>query len=168
MIVGAPYGPEIDCWSIGCMAYELATGDFLFNPREYGSNRDLEHLNLIYKYLGPLPSNIVNKGTFSKEYYRDGKLRRFDVGQRSTIYEQLITEKGWDPPIARLFSDFLEQLLNVDPMKRIGAFASLSHPFFKKEHDFSALHHLYRRRKDESTDDETSWENSNTSKSPKS
>jgi serine/threonine protein kinase len=33
VILGAKYAPSVDMWSMGCMAFELATGDLLFEPK---------------------------------------------------------------------------------------------------------------------------------------
>lgn len=33
VIIGAKYGTPCDLWSVACMAFELATGDLLFEPK---------------------------------------------------------------------------------------------------------------------------------------
>ncbi|KAA6394676.1 MAG: putative CMGC/SRPK protein kinase [Streblomastix strix] len=40
-ILGASYSAQCDIWSLGCMAYELATGHVLFDPRGTGEGRGL-------------------------------------------------------------------------------------------------------------------------------
>jgi serine/threonine-protein kinase SRPK3 len=45
VIVGVPYGTSADIWSFACMAFELITGDFLFEPRKGGEyEQDDDHL----------------------------------------------------------------------------------------------------------------------------
>jgi serine/threonine protein kinase len=39
VILGGDYDTSTDMWSFGCMVYELATGDFLFDPHS-GENWD--------------------------------------------------------------------------------------------------------------------------------
>ena len=52
------------------MAFELATGDFLFEPHAGPSyTRDEDHLAHISELVGSIPRNIVAKGKLSKELF---------------------------------------------------------------------------------------------------
>jgi len=70
VILGAEYGPSADIWSAACMAFELATGDYLFEPREGdGYTRDDDHLAHIIELLGDIPYNITQTGKYAKAFF---------------------------------------------------------------------------------------------------
>ena len=53
VILGAKYDTSADMWSVACMAFELLTGDLLFDPRAGdGYSRDEDHLALMIELLG--------------------------------------------------------------------------------------------------------------------
>lgn len=87
VILGAEYGPSADIWSAACMAFELATGDFLFEPHEGpGYSRDDDHLAHIIELLGDIPINITQTGKSAKKFFnKKGELHkyRFSTNQRS-------------------------------------------------------------------------------------
>ena len=63
VILGAGYTTSADLWSLACMAFELATGDYLFEPHS-GENytRDEDHIAHIIELLGPIPYDIALSG----------------------------------------------------------------------------------------------------------
>ena len=70
VILGADYGPSADIWSAACMAFELATGDYLFEPHEgQGYTRDDDHLAHIIELLGQIPLNITQTGKYAKTFF---------------------------------------------------------------------------------------------------
>lgn len=70
VILGAEYGPSADIWSAACLAFELATGDYLFEPHEgQDYSRDDDHLAHIIELLGDIPLNITQAGKYAKTYF---------------------------------------------------------------------------------------------------
>ena len=52
------------------MAFELATGDYLFEPHSGDDySRDEDHIAHIMELLGPIPLHIAHAGRYSKEFF---------------------------------------------------------------------------------------------------
>lgn len=70
VILGAGYDTSADIWSVACMAFELATGDYLFEPHSGEDySRDEDHIAHIMELLGPIPLHIAHAGRYSKEFF---------------------------------------------------------------------------------------------------
>ena len=58
------YDTASDIWSVACIAFELATGDFLFDPHSTDDfDRDTDHLARFIEALGPIPKHVATAGT---------------------------------------------------------------------------------------------------------
>ena len=135
MIIGAGYDCSADLWSTACMAFELATGDYLFEPHA-GDNydRDDDHLAHIIELLGPIPKAIAISGKMSPVLFtKKGELRNI-VGLKPWGLVDVLTEKyEWKMDQASEFAEFLKPLLEYDPLKRATAEECLKHPWFDKK-----------------------------------
>ena len=75
VILGLKYNEKIDIWSIGCMIYELYTGEILFDPdKDKDFSRDFHHLFLIEEICGEFPKNMIKKSPRNKEFFKNYKL----------------------------------------------------------------------------------------------
>lgn len=133
VIIGAGYDCSSDIWSLACMAFELATGDYLFDPHsgDYYT-RDEDHIAHISELLGPIPKRISLVGKYSREFFnKRGELLHIDNLRPWNMYSVLTQKYGWSSKHALLFSDFLVPMLDYDPKKRATAWDCLSHPWIQ-------------------------------------
>jgi hypothetical protein len=68
------------------MAFELATGDYLFEPHSGEDySRDEDHMAHIIELLGPIPIEIAHSGRYSREFFnKRGTIKKF-LGTKKSI-----------------------------------------------------------------------------------
>lgn len=76
VIIGSKYNTTADNWSLACMLFEMATGDFLFEPRNSSNKKysqDDDHLAQMMELLGPMPRSLALGGVnYRKIFTKDG------------------------------------------------------------------------------------------------
>ncbi|XP_059469781.1 SRSF protein kinase 3-like isoform X2 [Neocloeon triangulifer] len=131
VLLGAGYSTPADIWSTACMAFELATGDFLFEPHSGEDySRDEDHLAHVMELLGNLPDHILYVGKYSREFFnKKGELRHITRLKPWSLLEVLTEKYDWDQTDAQQFADFLLPMLAFDPDERATAAECLRHPW---------------------------------------
>ncbi|KAI9530821.1 hypothetical protein NQZ68_000312 [Dissostichus eleginoides] len=81
VLIGAGYSTPADVWSTACMAFELATGDYLFEPHSGEDySRDEDHLALMIELLGKIPRHYALSGKYSQEYFTKRAAAHYGTG----------------------------------------------------------------------------------------
>ncbi|KAI0344950.1 kinase-like protein [Trametopsis cervina] len=147
IILGFPYDPALDIWSIGCTLYELYTGKILFPGR---SNNQM--LLLMMELKGRFNSKMIKKSRFGDVYFDDlggfQSVEKDRVTGTDVIRQVHVTKPSRDlrtrlmpPASSKLkddemknitsFIDLLDKCLALDPAKRITPKEALVHPFIR-------------------------------------
>ncbi|XP_044077970.1 SRSF protein kinase 2-like isoform X3 [Siniperca chuatsi] len=131
VLIGADYDTPADIWSTACMAFELATGDYLFDPQSGATfSREEDHIAHIIELLGPLPSQFALSGRNSKQYFNHkGQLRHISKLKPWSLLEILLDKYEWRREEAVQFSSFLLTMLELLPEERATAAQCLKHPW---------------------------------------
>ncbi|XP_037534496.1 SRSF protein kinase 1b isoform X2 [Nematolebias whitei] len=131
VLIGAGYSTPADIWSTACMAFELATGDYLFEPHSGEDySRDEDHIALIIELLGKVPRKLILAGKYTKEFFtKKGDLRHITKLKPWGLFHVLVEKYEWSKEEAHCFSSFLLPMLDLVPERRATAAQCLSHPW---------------------------------------
>lgn len=146
VILGLPYDHPMDMWSIGCVIYELFTGQILFKGR---SNNEM--LKQMMDVKGPFPKKMIKKAEFAPKHFdlNDANLA-FSLEEQDLVTKQPIRRNISNPTKKEGFSkllsnhsdnkkkvvqlvDLLERIFALEPDKRITPMQALTHPFIKEQ-----------------------------------
>ncbi|KAL1558194.1 non-specific serine/threonine protein kinase [Salvia divinorum] len=131
VILGSKYSTSADMWSFACICFELATGDVLFDPHS-GENfdRDEDHLALMMELLGMMPRKVALGGRYSRDFFnRFGDLRHIRRLRVWPLVKVLLEKYEFREQDASEMADFLIQILDFVPEKRLTAAQCLNHPW---------------------------------------
>ncbi|KAK4872115.1 hypothetical protein RN001_016239 [Aquatica leii] len=136
VIIGAQYSFPIDIWSAACVAFELCTGNYLFNPELNESLSTAEsHLALIWQLLDGIPDDVVITGTKWRDYFvPSGSLLKVDENSITfnMIEDVLIDTYRWTKHDAQLFRSFIEAMIKPRPSERVTASDALKHAWLQE------------------------------------
>ncbi|KAG0350892.1 U4/U6 small nuclear ribonucleoprotein prp4, partial [Gamsiella multidivaricata] len=147
IILGLPYDPALDMWSIGCTLYELFTGRILFSGRS--NNQMLKHM---MDLKGPFSKKMLRRGQFFLNHF-DEDCNFLSVEVEKVTQKDVIRTIQYSKPTKDLrtrlmpytanmspadviqlnhFINLLERCLHLNPEHRITPQEALQHPFIKQ------------------------------------
>ncbi|KAG6840045.1 hypothetical protein C0991_009391 [Blastosporella zonata] len=147
IILGVPYDPALDIWSIGCTLYELYTGKILFPGR---SNNQM--LLLMMELKGRFNGKMIKRAKFGDVYFDE--MGGFESVESDRVTGAAVVRKVhlakpsrdlrarlMPPASAKLkddenklivsFIDLLDKCLALDPTRRITPREALAHAFVR-------------------------------------
>eukprot|EP01071_Lankesteria_metandrocarpae_P010128 Lankesteria_metandrocarpae@DN5290_c2_g1_i1.p1 len=128
------YDASADIWSFACMIFELATGDYLFEPKatkEYSRSED--HVALIMELLGTFPTPLIQNGKKSSSFFdARGGLKNISDLKYWGLQEVLEEKYNFSKKESASFASFLLPMLSLNPMSRATACQMLRHPWLSE------------------------------------
>uniref|UniRef100_A0A7S3JP39 non-specific serine/threonine protein kinase n=1 Tax=Aureoumbra lagunensis TaxID=44058 RepID=A0A7S3JP39_9STRA len=137
-----PFLAVADVWSVGCLAFELLSGETLFDPQSprpgiEAFTKDESHLAQAIELFGNIPSDLIRRGMHSRKWFHQdvNKLRHIEVrpSQNPIQSISLVLESnfGFEHASALDTAHFLLALLEYDPYKRPSAATALTLPWLQ-------------------------------------
>jgi hypothetical protein len=124
VILGAKYDTSTDIWSLGCMIFELLTGEFLFDPKSGQKySKDDDHLAQMIELLGHFPKHMTTAGKYCSEFFnRKGQLRHIHKLRFWKLEDVLYEKYRFSRNDSREISEFVLGLIEIAPPKRYEEF----------------------------------------------
>ena len=120
------YNEKADIWAMGCITYELITGEYLFDidiDRDLvEGEKDRQHLHQMYEILGKMPKDMALDCEFSEELFdNQGRIINRKHCDYTNIETLLNKEFEYTENVSKEISVFLKKLLDYNVKTRYSA-----------------------------------------------
>jgi serine/threonine-protein kinase SRPK3 len=117
---------KVDIWALGCMLYELLTGEILFDPNS-GSrgSTDFYHLEMMINLCGQFYKNFLSSTKRYKKFFKDGKL--INIKYEPINIKKKLENHNINNPI---LINLIESMLQLYPKHRPNIKELLEHEWF--------------------------------------
>jgi serine/threonine protein kinase len=115
ILIGKSSYPN-DIWALGCVFYELLTGEILFDPNKSNQHkRDEYHLKLIEELCGPFDKHFLKTTKLATEYFNSKK--KLYITENLDHKNKLENKLG----INHKYLPLIKEMLKINPSDRITA-----------------------------------------------
>eukprot|EP00466_Bigelowiella_natans_P005081 jgi/Bigna1/47594/estExt_Genewise1.C_160029 len=147
IILGTLYDEQSDIWSVGCVLYELFTGDILYPGK---TNNGM--LKLHMELNGNFPKRFIKKGKFHEKHFNEDQVflqikvdplsklelkePRKDLLKPKKDFLKLLKPHLNKPTERERYklvqlADLLKKMFHMDPSRRLTVEGCMQHPFIK-------------------------------------
>jgi len=134
IILGYSYNSSCDLWSVGCLIYELLSGQTLFDPdKNKRISRDRYHIHNMICILGKIPQYLIDKSKNKSLFFTHNNLLKGIDNINYIGLDRLINDTlsiKLDKTQIVLTCDLMIRMLNYDPFKRPTIDELLNHKWF--------------------------------------
>ena len=133
-IINEYYDTKSDIWTLGCILFEVITGEYLFDidKNKKSIEKDREHIHQMYEMFGKMPRKMTDECDFSEDLFDSkGRILKHKQCNYTNLKTELIEEYNIDSEKADILSNLLGNMFKYDPKERYSANDCLNHPWFR-------------------------------------
>ena len=123
-IMNEYYDEKADVWSMGCIIYEIFTGDYLFevDKNQKTIEKDREHLHQMFEILGKMPRHMALECDFTEDLFDNkGRILKHKTCEYTSLEEILKSDFDYSEKDAKNIDIYLRKVFAYDLKERYSA-----------------------------------------------
>lgn len=140
-IIDGSFTTKSDIWALGCMIYELITGESIFNFDECDKvdiDKDRYHLSQMYSLLGKMNKDLSLNCEYSDDYFDiKGRILKYRNIEMRDIKDELTNRIKMEDEELDLTLDFILKMLDYNPINRGTAEELLNHRWLENKENLN-------------------------------
>ena len=123
------YNEKADIWTLGCLAFEFLTGEYLFeiDMVDDHNERDRLYLAEMFSILGKIPKKMCLDCEYSRDLFdKKGRLKKIKLEDTQTSISEILNDEfNYNENVALEIEEVLLMFLNYDVKVRLSASEAL-------------------------------------------